>query len=249
MLPFRLGSWHVHPDANEIRAGDRTVRLEPKAMGVLVALASRAGEAVRRDEIEAAVWPDVVVTEASLTRCVSHLREALGDDARAPSLIETVPTVGYRLLVPPAPLPGTALPADARLRGRWIAASVALVALVAIAWRLGPGRPPPAVVTYRIEATGQPGTLAVRYTGPDGDTTESLRDFPAERTVSVDARHDRRYEVQVAGRARRATVELSVRARRGADVLAQGWALGQVDKPAPESLHVQAHVDIGPARR
>ena len=40
---LQVGQWCVDPAANELQRGAGTVRLEPKAMDVLVALAGRAG--------------------------------------------------------------------------------------------------------------------------------------------------------------------------------------------------------------
>ncbi len=95
---FRLGSWSVEPAAHRLSRNGRTVHLEPKVMAVLVLLAERAGKVVEKDEIIHAVWPDTVVSEVSVPRCVSELRRALDDDAREPRFIETIPKKGYRLI-------------------------------------------------------------------------------------------------------------------------------------------------------
>ncbi len=80
-----------------------TIRLEPRVMEVLAILAKHPGRVVSRGEFLDAVWPDVVVTEHTLSRCVYQLRQALekiagerGDDRFVP--IETLPKRGYRLL-------------------------------------------------------------------------------------------------------------------------------------------------------
>ncbi len=46
------------------------------------------------------MWPEVYVTENALSRCISQLRKLFDDDARTPRVIETIPTVGYRLIAP-----------------------------------------------------------------------------------------------------------------------------------------------------
>jgi DNA-binding winged helix-turn-helix (wHTH) protein/TolB-like protein len=99
---YRVGEWHVVPALNEIRRGADTVRLEPKAMEVLVMLAERAGDAVAREDLLAAIWPGVVVGDDALTQAVIKLRKALGDAAREPKYIETIAKRGYRLLAPVA---------------------------------------------------------------------------------------------------------------------------------------------------
>jgi len=80
------------------------VRLEPKVMEVLTVLASQPGRVVSRDEILDSVWPNVVVTEHTLTRCIYQLRNELGKIGATPDQpefdpIETLPKRGYRLLV------------------------------------------------------------------------------------------------------------------------------------------------------
>jgi DNA-binding winged helix-turn-helix (wHTH) protein len=81
-----------------------SVRLEPKVMEVLTELASHRGRVVSRNELLDAVWPNVVVTEHTLTRCIYQLRTELGKIGTGPDQpdldpIETLPKRGYRLLV------------------------------------------------------------------------------------------------------------------------------------------------------
>ena len=78
------------------------VPLTPKAFDVLVHLARNEGRAVLREEILAAVWPDAVVTDASLTQAVFLIRRALGE-AEGSGMLETVPRFGYRLSLPVSP--------------------------------------------------------------------------------------------------------------------------------------------------
>jgi TolB-like protein/tetratricopeptide (TPR) repeat protein len=72
-------------------------------MAVLLELAAAGGGTVDRETLIRAVWPRGFVTDDVLTRCVGQLRKALGDSARAPRYLETVPKTGYRLLVPARP--------------------------------------------------------------------------------------------------------------------------------------------------
>ena len=89
--PVQVGAWTVEPALNQLSAaGDQTVRLEPKAMAVLMHLASRAGQVVSREALLAAVWPGVVVGDDSLTQVVIKLRKALGDDPQQPTHIQTI---------------------------------------------------------------------------------------------------------------------------------------------------------------
>src|ERR1044071_2401080 len=107
-----IGDWSVEPALDVLRRGAATVRLEPKTMELLVALASRPGEVVSREELLSAVWPGVVVGDEALSQAVTKLRKALGDDVRAPTYIETISKRGYRLIAPVTP-PAAAPAAEA----------------------------------------------------------------------------------------------------------------------------------------
>jgi DNA-binding winged helix-turn-helix (wHTH) protein/TolB-like protein/Tfp pilus assembly protein PilF len=101
---LRIGEWDVDPATNGLSRGGETVRIEPRAMDLLVLLARRCGDVVSRDEMLAAVWPGMVVGDEALTQSVTKLRRALGDDPRSPRYIETLSKRGYRLLAPVGPV-------------------------------------------------------------------------------------------------------------------------------------------------
>ena len=62
------------------------------------ALAQRAGRVVSRDALMEAARGDVSVSERVVDVHVSHLRQKLGDDPKAPRRIKTVRGVGYLLV-------------------------------------------------------------------------------------------------------------------------------------------------------
>src|SRR6476469_6566172 len=140
-----IGEWSVEPALDVLQRGGETVRLEPKAMELLVALSSRPGEVVSREELLSAVWPGVVVGDEALSQAVTKLRKALGDDVRAPIYIETISKRGYRLIASVKPLAGrpgaeiAAAPAPGkphlRQRASLIGFLVALVAAGTYLWQ------------------------------------------------------------------------------------------------------------------
>jgi class 3 adenylate cyclase/predicted ATPase len=94
-----------------VRNHDREIDLRPKSFEVLRYLVENAGRLVSKDELVGAVWPDVIVTDESLTRCVSEVRLALGDSQQR--IIKTVPRRGYLFAAPiyePAPAAGSVEP-------------------------------------------------------------------------------------------------------------------------------------------
>ncbi len=70
------------------------IALRPKTFAVLHYLIENSGRLVSKDELFAAVWPNLAVTDDALVQSIGELRRALGDDG--PRLIKTIPRRGYR---------------------------------------------------------------------------------------------------------------------------------------------------------
>ncbi len=104
---FRFGAFQLDLPAARLWCGEVALCLTPKAFDVLHYLVAHPGELVTKDELWRAVWPNVIVTDAALTVCMSEVRKALGDEAKAPRYIATVHRRGYRFIAPvrgPAPV-------------------------------------------------------------------------------------------------------------------------------------------------
>lgn len=97
-LPFLVGDWLVDPAALRLAKADHEVKIEPKVMEVLLYLAQNAGQVISRQQIESAVWEGMIVGYDSLGSTIIKLRKAFNDDSRNPTIIETVPKKGYRLI-------------------------------------------------------------------------------------------------------------------------------------------------------
>ena len=97
---LQIGEWWADPATNELGRGSEALRIEPKAMEVLMVLAARPGEVIGREELLSEVWPGVVVGDEALTQSIIKLRRALGDNPRSPAYIDTISKRGYRLIAP-----------------------------------------------------------------------------------------------------------------------------------------------------
>jgi class 3 adenylate cyclase/tetratricopeptide (TPR) repeat protein len=71
------------------------MKLRPKSFEVLRYLVENARRVVTKDEVIDTVWSGVSVTEESLTRCISEVRRALGDERQ--EIVKTIPKRGYLL--------------------------------------------------------------------------------------------------------------------------------------------------------
>lgn len=99
-LLLYIGNCLVEPTTGRISCDGREVHMEPRAMDVLLYLASRPGEVISREEIESSVWAGMIVGYDSLTSAIIKLRKAFADNSHNPQYIETVAKRGYRLLAP-----------------------------------------------------------------------------------------------------------------------------------------------------
>lgn len=100
---IRIGRWTATPALNLLEHGSHSIKIEPRAMDVLVTLAQRQGAVVSVDELIESVWKGVVVGEGSVYLAIRQLRQAL-DDRDGPSYIETIPKRGYRLIAAAEPI-------------------------------------------------------------------------------------------------------------------------------------------------
>lgn len=159
---YRFGGFVLDRRTGELRRETRRIPLQEKPRLLLQALLERPGELVTRDELRERLWPGVHVDfDRGLGNAVQKVREALGDSAEHPAMVETLPRRGYRLLVSvdrvPAPVGAVppSLPPQ-KLDGRAAvpagATIVALVLSLTLAWsRPHPaaGRDPEAWEAYR----------------------------------------------------------------------------------------------------
>jgi TolB-like protein/DNA-binding winged helix-turn-helix (wHTH) protein/tetratricopeptide (TPR) repeat protein len=139
---WRFGVFEVDPESGELRKQGRRVRLSDQSFQVLLALLERPGEVVSRQQLQERLWPDdtFVDFDANLNTAISLLRDALGDSAKNPRFIETLPRRGYRFLADvrreephavasAADPPVSALPAPASANRGF---AIALLTLIAV---------------------------------------------------------------------------------------------------------------------
>lgn len=95
---LKLGSYTVNLSAREVRnAEGQMVELTPKEHGVLEYFIAHPHRALTRDQILDAVWgAEVFVTDRSVDRTITTLRQKIEDDPARPVHIKTVQKVGYR---------------------------------------------------------------------------------------------------------------------------------------------------------
>ena len=98
----RFDAFVLDVNSRELRTGSRTIMLQTQPFEILLLLLARAGQVVRREDLQQRLWPDgtFVDYEHSLNAAIKRLRNVLGDDSLRPRFIETIPRRGYRFVAP-----------------------------------------------------------------------------------------------------------------------------------------------------
>lgn len=95
----QVGDLEIYIDRYEVRRDGEAIALTSKELSLLVALARRPGELVRREQLAEEVWgTGLWPINRSLDVHMSSLRRKLGDQPRQPRYIQTVHGLGFRLL-------------------------------------------------------------------------------------------------------------------------------------------------------
>jgi DNA-binding winged helix-turn-helix (wHTH) protein/tetratricopeptide (TPR) repeat protein len=102
--------------------GEQEIPLRPKSWDLLCYLLGQPGLLVAKEILHREIWPDTAVSDDALTKVVAELRQTLGDNPRAPRLIETVHGRGFRFVadirdVGPETGVATSPPTDAARHG------------------------------------------------------------------------------------------------------------------------------------
>jgi Tol biopolymer transport system component/DNA-binding winged helix-turn-helix (wHTH) protein len=213
-MSYRFDDVEIDGEGFRVTRAGEPVRLEPKAVELLLFLAANPERLVTKAEIQGAVWKDAAVTENALTRLVAQIRRGLGDDAREARYIETVPTRGYRFVAPlervvnrpeartvVAPDGAAPLPWSPRLRFAAIASTALVLVLVGLAvrrWTPRPAdRPVAGVRLVEQQASTGAGLNVFPCFSPDGAAIaySALRDGSMEIVVRALARGAREVSI------------------------------------------------------
>jgi DNA-binding winged helix-turn-helix (wHTH) protein/Tol biopolymer transport system component len=95
---FTFSNYLIKPKANLLIKNGKEKRIEAKVMSLLILLVSNKEQVITRQEILTSIWPNVVVGDEGISQLIYSLRNALGDDAKNPQYIETIPKKGYRFI-------------------------------------------------------------------------------------------------------------------------------------------------------
>ncbi|MCY4573604.1 MAG: ATP-binding protein [Gemmatimonadetes bacterium] len=99
--PYRVGELAIHYDERRVTLAGQPVELTATEYDLLSALSAKAGRVSSYDYLLRRVWRSRRAGKPRIVRVyVRKLRNKLGDDARNPTYVFTVPRVGYRMARP-----------------------------------------------------------------------------------------------------------------------------------------------------
>ncbi len=92
---LKTGDLQIYPEQGQVKIGNENIRLGPVNMKVLLVLIQNQGKVVSRVEIFDTVWKNQIVSDDTLTRCISDLRTQFSKHTKQ-ALIKTIPKRGYQ---------------------------------------------------------------------------------------------------------------------------------------------------------
>jgi DNA-binding winged helix-turn-helix (wHTH) protein len=98
--PFRLDTTNQYLWRSTDERAEERIALKPKTYSILAYFLDHPGRLVTQHELLDAVWPETYVQPEVVKRHIFDLREALGDNSKTPSFLETLPRRGYQFIAP-----------------------------------------------------------------------------------------------------------------------------------------------------
>jgi DNA-binding winged helix-turn-helix (wHTH) protein len=94
-MRLSFGEFVLNLGTRQVFRANDAIALSPKAFQLLEMLVLRRPDALSKDELQKAIWPEAFVGDTSLANLVNELRTAFGDESRESRVIRTVHRFGY----------------------------------------------------------------------------------------------------------------------------------------------------------
>lgn len=102
---FLLNDVLIDTQKMSVKVEGSWLPLEHKQLSLIKLLIENAPEPVSRDEIINQLWPNLIVSDNSVSQLVAQIRKTLSDTSKEPKFIKTVPRVGYQCIAVVADAP------------------------------------------------------------------------------------------------------------------------------------------------
>ena len=97
-MRYSFGDYILDTKLEVLFANEQRVNLEPKQYSTLLLLCQHESQIVSREQLLEVIWNGVIVSENTINKHIAGIRKLLGDNAKSPKYIETVPRKGYRFI-------------------------------------------------------------------------------------------------------------------------------------------------------
>ena len=139
MSRLQLLDLHIDLQRQRVERAGAALDVSGLSFRLFACLLSHGDRVLSYDRLAQEVWAPAVVSEETITQRIKLLRQALGDDSRAPRYIRSVRGQGYQLCAVPQPVADTEPEAAAATprsrRWRWLgAAALAVAGMTAALW-------------------------------------------------------------------------------------------------------------------
>jgi DNA-binding winged helix-turn-helix (wHTH) protein/tetratricopeptide (TPR) repeat protein len=199
---YRFGEFTLIPALRELARNGRPLAVQPRVFDTLAYLIQHRDRAVGRDELIAAVWGTVDITDNVLSQIVARARQAVGDSAEVQHTLRTVPRFGYRWVGGVDAASATAVPAPVEppvaTPRRWQRPAVALTLLCALGVLVRSSSQAPPIQPSLPMATIAPDSATERVAAVRAALAASqfdaarilLRDLPEADRLRPDVRYE-----------------------------------------------------------
>jgi DNA-binding winged helix-turn-helix (wHTH) protein len=99
-MRVKFGDFVLDRGTRQLRRGEDTRHLGPKAFELLELLLNQRPNVVARERIRDRLWPGTSVSESTLATVVAEVRAALEEDPKRPCFLRTVHGVGFAFCGP-----------------------------------------------------------------------------------------------------------------------------------------------------
>ncbi|MFN7938430.1 MAG: LamG-like jellyroll fold domain-containing protein [Bryobacteraceae bacterium] len=177
---YRTNGVEIDRDTGLVRRVGFETHLRHKAHRMLLCLIENRAAPVTKEDLIRLVWDGAAISDDALVNCVQEIRKALGDDARNPIFVRTIPKTGYWFIAPleeadphPAQPPPVTPPSK---RPIFIGASALTIVLIAsTAW----------IATRSAPRRSSPEWAELLWLKLDEGTGSKIRDSISGRTSSL----------------------------------------------------------------
>ncbi|KPV95227.1 Transcriptional activator CadC [Pseudoalteromonas sp. P1-9] len=153
---YRIGEFELCTTSEQFFKQGNRIAIEPQLFSLLHLLVTNRANIVSREQIERVVWAGRPATDESIRAAIKKLRDLLGDNARAPLFIKTIPKQGYKWLASVEKISASSL---AQKQQRKVFKPVLIVLMIAVLvlllWIFSPKHLPDAAPHNTIEQLTQ----------------------------------------------------------------------------------------------